>query len=83
MSTEPKVGTIQIPGELAADLAAAAKERAVGRNLLATIIIEHWLNNAPDPAAMLRAVAPEQLSAELVSCGRTACPHAVEVPNEQ
>ena len=49
---------LTIPGPLGADLAAAARERAVGRNLLAELIIEHWLNNAPDPALMLQAVAP-------------------------
>lgn len=58
---DPKV-TISLPADLGARLGEAAKERAVGRNLLASLIIEHWLNNAPDPGLMLYAVQPNPVT---------------------
>ena len=52
--------TIQLPGDIGERLTEAAHARAVGRNLLAALILSDWLDNQPDPALMVRAVRPKE-----------------------
>ena len=52
--------TIVLPGDIGERLTEAAHARAVGRNLLAALILSDWLDNQPDPALMVRAVRPKE-----------------------
>ena len=52
--------TIQLPGDIGERLTEAAHARAVGRNLLAALILSDWLDNQPDPSLMVRAVRPRE-----------------------